>query len=264
MPKLAFTFGAATHVGLSRTENQDYFGKFPEDDERLSTSSGQLFVVADGMGGHNAGQVASRFAVEKISQVFLSDLRGEPSFILSTGFVQANSELLLKAENNPNFEGMGTTCSALALKAGMACIAHIGDSRIYRIRDSGMKQLTEDHSHVGEMQRLGVLTKEEALNHPGRSYLTRALGATPEVDVDVYDLEFTEGDHFLLCTDGLGKLDEGEIQKIVLSSAPKKACQKLVDLANKEDGQDNVTVMIVKIAAKSSLKQKLSSAFNQK
>lgn len=266
MPKnLSFTFGRATHIGLSRSENQDSYGKFPRDDDRLNAQPGQLFVVADGMGGHNAGQVASQLAVEKISEVFLSNLAEDISFILTTAFIKANSEIQHKAANNPNFEGMGTTCSALALTEDMAYIAHVGDSRIYRINRNEIKQLTEDHSHVGEMQRLGVLTKEEAENHPNRSYLTRALGAKPDIEVDVYEnIKFNSGDYFLLCSDGLVKVEEKEMQRIVLSRPPRKACKKLIQMANARDGHDNVTVMIVKIESKSNLKQKLVTAFSHK
>lgn len=246
--QLTLKHASRSDVGLTRSDNQDSCGKFPEDSENLYSQLGQLFIVADGMGGHQGGREASQMAVRIIQEQYFSDPHGDIDENLEDAFQAANREIYALASSNTGLLGMGTTCTAMALVAGNATIAHVGDSRAYRINDAAIEQLTEDHSQVAEMERQGILTHSEARSHPHRYLLNRALGANEEVEIDIYD-EFTlsPGDCFLLCSDGLANVENEELKKIVLSNTPEKACDELIKLANQRGGEDNVTVQIIKI-----------------
>ena len=143
---------------------------------------------------------------------------------------------------------MGTTCTALVMKGNRACIAHVGDSRVYRINRRKIEQLTSDHSKVAELMREGVLTEKQAKTHPQRSILSRALGVGESVEVDIIDdITLRSGDFFLLCTDGLAKVTDDEIESIVLSNSVQDACEKLINVAIDRGGDDNVTVQMIRI-----------------
>ncbi len=235
-------------IGLVRTENQDAWGKFPQDNDDLTTPHGVLFIVADGMGGHQGGREASQMAVRLISQVYFSQSEDSLPSRLKHAFEVANEQILQHAGRNPQLQGMGTTCTALVLQANHAFIAHVGDSRAYRINDHEVTQLTQDHSYVAEMQRQGILTDEEAKGHPQRSVLNRALGAKPKEEVDLVDgILMKCGDRFVICSDGLAKVTDDELKSIVMSKEPENACQALVDLANERGGSDNVTIQIITV-----------------
>ncbi|MDZ7268249.1 MAG: protein phosphatase 2C domain-containing protein [candidate division KSB1 bacterium] len=245
---LSIAFGSASDRGLRREENQDSFGKFPRDDASLQTPAGQLFVVADGMGGHAGGREASHMAVRIIAETYFTDQDNDLAHRLQHALTVANQRIYQASNTRFEFFGMGTTCTALALQGNTGCIAHVGDSRAYRINPHNIEQLTRDHSKVAEMQRLGMLTAEEARHHPEKSHLYRALGIYTELEVDMIpDLQLVPGDHFLLCTDGLAKVAPGELQKIVLSHTPQRACEKLVALANARGGEDNTTVQVIRV-----------------
>lgn len=245
---LSFEFASRSDVGLKRSQNQDACGKFPPVNSDLYSEMGQLFVVADGLGGHRGGQEASRMAVDIVQQYFFSN----PAESIVQGLKQAlevaNQRIYERAASNPELKGMGTTCTALVLYKDQAFIAHVGDSRVYRIHRQKIEQLTQDHSQIAELQREGVLTPEQARVHPQRSILNRALGVQPIVEVDLIEnLTLHPDDYFILCTDGLAKVEMEEIKNLILTNPLIQACDKLIQLANDRGGEDNVTVQIIRI-----------------
>jgi protein phosphatase len=263
--KINIKFGSSTHVGLKRQDNQDYYGKFPEDNLDLTSPKGQLFIVADGMGGHQGGQQASQMVVNIVPQVYFSDTSENISNSLQQAFKSANEQIYQKASSDPNLRGMGTTCTALVLKNTSAYIAHVGDSRVYRVNRDKIEQLTEDHSKVAELQRQGILTEEEAKHHPERSILYRALGVNSTVEIDIREeIHLSAGEYFLLCTDGLSQLENHEIRDIILSNLPQKSCDKLIQLANRRGGDDNVTTMVIRINGADTITGKFLSLMGKK
>lgn len=245
--KLSIVFAAKSDIGLVRTENQDSFGKFPEDNTNLYNAKGQLFIVADGMGGHKGGKEASSIAVKVVSSEYLNSTL-EESVAIKEAIVKANQSIHNQAGDSTEFGRMGTTCSVLLLKNERGFIGHVGDSRIYKIEHNKIEQLTNDHTKVEEMLREGILTPEEARNYPSKSVLARALGVEENVRVDIIDdLDLKKEQSFILCSDGLAKVSKGEILPIVSNNTPTDACKMLVDMANDRGGKDNVTVIVIKI-----------------
>jgi len=240
--------GQATHQGLKRQDNQDAWGRFPEDGRGLSSPKGQFFIVADGMGGHAGGKEASGMAVRLVPELYLADAGENIVACLERAFAEANAQIYRRAGDNLEFHGMGTTCTVLVLQNDHVYVAHLGDSRAYRITKAKIEQLTQDHTKVAEMLRLGILTKEEALHHPEKSHLYRALGiaATMPAEVSVAG-PLRPGEHYLLCTDGIAKVELPEVKRIILEYSPQDACNKLIDEANKRGGSDNSTVQVVAI-----------------
>ncbi|HXG01029.1 MAG TPA: Stp1/IreP family PP2C-type Ser/Thr phosphatase [Bacteroidota bacterium] len=247
------TYAAKTDIGRVREENQDAVGKFPDGSVDLDLPKGQLFVIADGMGGHAGGQQASRLAVETIGRTYFA--ANAPIIeSLKLAFQEANRAIYDCSVNHPQFYGMGTTCIAFVLHNGKGYAAHIGDSRLYRITRDGIVQLTNDHSKVAEMVRRGILTAEEARWHPERSMLYRAMGVTLNMQFDLLnDISVGTDDYFVMCTDGLSSLVEpGEIQDIVVGQPEHEACENLVRLANERGGYDNITVQIIHVKGENS------------
>ncbi len=229
-------FGAKTDIGKVREHNEDSFG-----------CKDNLFVVADGMGGHRAGEIASSIAVETILAGAISqiDEAGLKRLIL-----EANDAILAEAENNPELAGMGTTVAVLVVFPEKAIVAHIGDSRIYRYTAEGeLIRLTDDHSLVAELVKRGELTETEAKDHPHRNMLTRALGTKGTVEVETMVIPVKPGDRFMLCSDGLtGMVDEDTIGQVLAGNeTPTEMAEQLVALAVERGGMDNVTVVIVEI-----------------
>jgi protein phosphatase len=223
----------ATDVGRTRSANEDaYFAQHP------------LFVVADGMGGHVAGDVASATTVETIEREW--DGGSDPEALIRM-IEDANRAVYEKAQANSELRGMGTTATAILLDASTAHVAHVGDSRAYLLRAGELTQVTEDHTVVGRMEREGKLTKEEAARHPHRNVITRALGIDEGVEVDTWELELVEGDRLLICSDGLNAmLDDDEIRQILIEDEnPHEAVESLVDSANDAGGEDNITVILL-------------------
>lgn len=228
-----------TDVGRSRARNEDsYLVQDP------------LFAVADGMGGHRGGDVASSLA--------LDGLRAPEEGSAADGFRElvkqikaANQRVLDRGEADRDLRGMGTTLTAMLASDGTAHVAHVGDSRAYLLRDGKLQQLTEDHTLVQRMVREGRLTEDEAHTHPQRSILTRALGVDPEVAVDELTLDLHEGDRILLCSDGLSSmLDRDVIQEILQSEAdPQAAADRLIEAANQAGGDDNITAVILDVVS---------------
>jgi protein phosphatase len=240
--------GHATHQGLKRQDNQDAWGRFPEDGQGLSSSKGQLFIVADGMGGHAGGKEASWMAVRLVREAYFADPDENTAACLERAFAAANAKIHQRASDSLEFHGMGTTCTALVLKDDRLYVAHLGDSRAYRITKSKIEQLTQDHTKVAEMLRLGILTREEALHHPEKSHLYRALGiaATMPAEVSVAG-PLRAGERYLLCTDGIAKVELPEVKRMVLENSPQDACDRLIKAANDRGGSDNSTVQVIEV-----------------
>jgi len=208
-----------------------------------------LFAVADGMGGAQAGEVASRLAAAVLQEVNGEQLsRGEITELIQ----EANRRVFQRSNEDAAASGMGTTLTvALVESSDTVAIGHVGDSRAYRVRDGRLEQLTEDHSLVGEMMRSGKLSAEEAEAHPQRSVITRALGTEPDVDVDTFTVETQPGDVFLLCSDGLTTMvPDREILSLLDASGGdlERAARRLVEAANRSGGEDNITVVVFEIA----------------
>ncbi len=212
-----------------------------------------LFMVADGMGGHAAGEVASRMAVETIGRRLQQSARegAEPLRLLQEAVLAANGALCAAAEGNPAWQGMGTTLAAIFPFGSHLAVAHVGDSRVYRLRGRQIEQLTEDHTVVAEQVRLGLLSSEEAAHASHQHLITRALGQGPDLEVSVQQIELRDGDRYLLCSDGLSSLVPDEIIAGVIHSLPqpRAACRALVDLANQRGGTDNISVVLVEVFA---------------
>jgi len=231
--------GAVTDVGRVRTENEDAFGHRSVDGDRL-------FVVADGMGGHTRGREASTTAVEVVQDAYASDGNAPITDRLREAFHRANRRVYQLAQEGEGPGSMGTTVTALVLARGRYYIAHVGDSRAYRLTEDACQQLTQDHTMAASMHREGLITEEEVRTHPRRGTLTRAMGTEPTVQVDVTDLgPVTAGDRFLLCTDGLADLPESDLTAVVLGHPPQEACEQLVQQANDRGGFDNATALVV-------------------
>lgn len=237
----------ATHQGLKREDNQDAWGRFPEDGTGLLSPKGQLFIVADGMGGHAGGKEASEMAVRLVSEAYFADPDENTIACLERALATANTQIYQRASDNLAYHGMGTTCSALVLKDDRYYLTHLGDSRIYRITKSAIEQLTQDHTKVAEMLRLGILTRKEARDHPEKSHLYRALGIAMTMPVEVSTGPLRPGERYLLCTDGIAKIELREVRRLVWENPPQAACDKLIAAANACGGSDNSTVQVVVI-----------------
>lgn len=234
--------GARTDVGRVRAGNEDsYFVDSP------------LFVIADGMGGHAAGDVASATAVEVIQEK-RDEISSTDPETLSNVIREANRAIWSRSADDTNLRGMGTTCTMILVADSEAKVAHVGDSRAYLFHDGEIRQITDDHTLVGRLVREGKLRPEEAARHPQRSMVTRALGVDEDVEVDLFSLALEEGDRLLICSDGLsGMVSEDEMTEILNSeSDPQRAADVLVDRANEAGGEDNITVIVIDVGAESS------------
>jgi protein phosphatase len=249
------TFRGVTDVGRKRDANEDCFAVVAED---------HLFVVADGMGGHAAGEVASKLAVSAIAD-FIASTRRDAEITwpyeydlsipmegnrLKTAIRLANQRILDTISHKKDLEGMGTTLVVAMVSDGRAHVGHVGDSRAYLIRGGAITQLTSDHSWVNEQVKLGFLTKSDASRHPFRNVVTRALGSREDVLVDMAEQPLEAGDVLLLCSDGLNTmLDDESIVRTVLDNEQDvdAAARALVAKANENGGEDNITVILIKV-----------------
>lgn len=231
-----------TDIGQRREMNQDYVYT----SEKPVGNLPNLFIVADGMGGHNAGDYASKYTVETIIDVASKSKFTEPIAILDEAIQTANRMLIDRANENPQMKGMGTTVVALTILGSHLFIANVGDSRLYVVNQE-IQQITRDHSLVEEMVRLGELDKEIAREHPDKNIITRAIGAIAEVDIDFFEIDVEQGDSILMCSDGLTNMIEDEdIRAIIMSQRDvAEQAEKLVDTANRNGGRDNITVIVI-------------------
>lgn len=228
-----------TNTGLVRANNED--AVYADLDK-------QLFIVADGMGGHVSGEVASLLAVQTVIQAIEGRNDDEPVQILRQAFEQANQRIYQSAKDHPENMGMGTTLTALWVVGDQLYVAHIGDSRAYLLHGGELISLTKDHSLVGELLREGGLTEAQAMAHPQRNILTRALGNQAVVEADISDYHLASGDRLFLCTDGLSNLVSTlEISALIDDIDLKKALDRLLALAMERGGQDNITALLAEI-----------------
>ncbi len=237
--------GLLTDVGRQRSINQDA-GLI------LDLPRGGLFAVADGMGGHAAGELAANLALDTLSSSFLNG-RGAAPERLAEAVQEANLAVLRSAVGE--YMGMGTTLIAMVIDRSAALIAHVGDSRAYLLRQGELFRLTEDHSWVAEQVRLGHLTEEEARNHQWRSVVSNALGGEERVRLELYGVPLRQGDRLLLCSDGLsGVIEEADLYTVMAGNqGPDQTARQLIDLSNAEGGPDNITAIVVDIEQSSRL-----------
>lgn len=232
-----------TDVGQKRTVNQD----FVFTSETPVGNLPNLFVVADGMGGHKAGDFASSYAVEVLLSTIREDENSNPVKIIRAAIENANTQLLREASDNETMSGMGTTMVLVTIVGHYAYVANVGDSRLYLVDENKISQITKDHSLVEEMVRMGEISRDDARNHPDKNIITRALGAGRDVDVDFFDVRLTPGDILLLCSDGLSNMvpDEDIRQVIRTSETLEETGRRLVSMANDNGGRDNIAVVLV-------------------
>src|SRR5438128_7465726 len=237
-----------TDVGRKREHNEDNMAFVIPKDSQVMASKGGLFIVADGMGGHAAGEVASEIAVDTVSNVYYQDDSDDVAVSLLHAIRRANASIHQRAAENMLRSGMGTTCVAAVLRGNMAYIANVGDSRAYFLRGSQVKQISQDHSWVAEQVRAGLLTEDQARTHAQRNVITRCLGTQAEVDIDVFHEELKEGDSLVLCSDGLsGLISDEELHRIVDQFVPQESVYHLVERANENGGPDNITAIVVRV-----------------
>lgn len=231
-----------TDIGMCRSMNQDYcytselpVGHLPN-----------LFIVADGMGGHNAGDYASRYTVETIVKTACDSCCSRPAAVLEEAIKQANEGLIKKAEQDSSMWGMGTTVVTAVLCENRLHVANVGDSRLYIVNEE-ILQVTRDHSYVEEMVRRGQLNREAARLHPNKNIITRAVGAAKEIQIDFFEMDIGPEDEILLCSDGLTNMvEDEEIRRIIKGQrdATEKA-ERLILAANQYGGKDNITVIVI-------------------
>ena len=237
---------SATDVGKIRQVNQDYMYTSLDPVGNLPN----LFVVADGMGGHAAGDFASHYGVAAlVEEVKRNDNIYNPVKIIRNGINAANTAVLDAAVRDPNMAGMGTTMVVATVSGDYLYVANVGDSRLYVTSSDGLTQITQDHSLIAEMVRLGELKPEEALHHPDKNIITRAVGTEESVQIDFFDLKLEEGQVFLMCSDGLTNMVENDdIYRIIKESIKEgdtDPAAALVAAANEGGGRDNIAVIVV-------------------
>ena len=234
---------ATTDVGIERNVNQDYVYAKLDDIGCLPN----LFIVADGMGGHKAGDTASRYTVETLVELLKESEGKDPLATIDNNIKLVNTLLLRKAGESEEYNGMGTTLVVASIFDNTLRVANVGDSRLYVIQD-GIRQVTRDHSLVQEMVRMGEISEAEARNHPDKNIITRALGAEKTVDVDFFDLKLEKGCTILMCSDGLSNMVEDEKIQEIISDPEADIDQKgsaLLREANQNGGKDNIAVVLV-------------------
>lgn len=246
--RVKVSVGAKTDLGRVRENNEDKHEFFiPSTDEELAWR-GMVFVVCDGMGGHEAGQIASELACKTFITVYRDHPSEDPAEAARSASMAANRFVLDVARAVPSRKGMGTTLSALLLVQDKAYIVQVGDSRVYRLREGKIAQLTLDHTWVEETVALGVMPREQAEQHKYRHVLTRAIGTEPDVKTDVFVEDTKQGDAFLICSDGLtNHVGDQEIEDVLIKLGPAEAAWSLVSKALVGGGSDNTTAIVVRV-----------------
>ena len=249
------TVRAATHTGKVRDHNEDYYTALGEKESPPGVNA--LLVVADGMGGHAAGEVASKMTVEGIVQSLndqsevVSKLEGNAFGAFLGKVLEEVNQDVWRAGQESEKLGMGTTCTLAAIRCGQLYLAHIGDSRAYLLRGGELHQVSKDHSWVEDAVDQGVITREQARTHPNRNVITRAIGLDPQPQIDTSVMPLADGDLLLLCSDGLNSMiPDEDIHRILTSSAPQDVCLALIDAANNQGGHDNTTVVVATVGAR--------------
>ena len=249
MPKqLRLDVAQLTDVGRKREHNEDNMAHVIPKDPQVMARKGALFIVADGMGGHAAGEVASEIAVDAVTNVYYQDDSDDAATSLLHAIKRANALIHQRAAENMLRSGMGTTCIAAVLRGNMAYIANVGDSRAYIVRGGQVRQISQDHSWVAEQVRAGLLTEEQARTHAQRNVITRCLGTQADVDIDVFPEQLEENDALVLCSDGLsGYISDEAILNTVEQAGPQESVYHLIEQANENGGPDNITAIVVRV-----------------
>lgn len=237
---------ACSDVGKVREINQDAY--FYIEDKVVP-----IFIVADGMGGHKAGEVASNLAISAIASYYKANrdkIENEEMFVpqfINESIAKANEKIIEESQNDEELRGMGTTITMCIIFGDEIYIGHVGDSRAYLLRDDELTQLTQDHSLVGELLRTGSITKKEAMNHPKKNVITRAVGTDSKLSVDIVNRELNLNDKIILCTDGLTNMvsEERILETVKIDENIFESCSKLVNIANEIGGIDNTTIMFI-------------------
>ncbi len=231
-----------TDIGKRRKLNQDYVYT----SERPVGNLPNVFIVADGMGGHNAGDYASKYTVETIVREIAASFEVNPEKILAKAIEVANEDIIRLARENVEMEGMGTTVVVATCMGKYLRVANVGDSRLYVVGEK-ITQITRDHSLVEEMVRMGGIDRETARNHPDKNIITRAIGATEKVEVDFFDVELKPGEIVLMCSDGLTNMLEDEEIRMILNGQRDivEKAEELVKAANNNGGKDNIAVILI-------------------
>lgn len=234
---------SVTDIGRKRKVNQDYVYT----SEKSNGSLPNLFIVADGMGGHNAGDYAAKVTVKTIVEKVASSEDTNPVQILGHAIAVANTLIHRQASEKPEYEGMGTTVVASTFVNNCLYVANVGDSRLYVVNNKEIRQITRDHSLVEEMVRMGGIDRDQARNHRDKNIITRAVGVSETVEVDFFTVGLEKGDLVLMCTDGLTNMLEDEEIRMILSGARDivEKSQELVKAANENGGKDNITVVLI-------------------
>ena len=240
-----------THSGQVRPLNEDFWQVADESETaHLWEQRGRLLIVADGMGGHAAGEIASSLAVETLYRQYYDedDIPLPPAIRLERAVIEANLSVYEQAVTVDAQSGMGTTLVAAVVHEGRALIANVGDSRAYLIRDGQATQITDDHSWVAEQVKLGTITQEQAQTHAYRNLVTRCLGHRPGMQVDIFEHRLRQGDVLLLCSDGLSnQVPDVELAAVLTEQTPEQGVQTLVDMANQKGGPDNITAVVAQV-----------------
>ncbi len=234
--------GMLTDVGNVRSLNEDFLGSYKDDHIKI-------YIVADGMGGHNAGEVASKIAVESIIEYLKNNYdESKPEDSLKTAITDANNRIYNLSKEHENLNGMGTTITACLDCQCYYLVANVGDSSCFIINNSGISKVTKDHSLVQELIDEGTITENQALHHPNKNIITRAVGTNKNLDIDIYKLDRSNIKFILLCTDGLtNEVAKEEIYDIIINNSifnNSEICSKLVELAKARGGRDNISVII--------------------
>lgn len=235
-------------LGNIRLNNEDLGMFFRVADEKIIREKGYLLIVADGMGGHQAGEVASKMATDIISQEYFKKGNADNiEGILKKAFELANKNIFKKASTEKSYYGMGTTCTAIAVIDKKVFFAHVGDSRAYFIRKNNIRQITTDHTYVQQLVKSGEITQKEAESHPKRNILTNAMGTKPEMGIDTgkFEFLFEKGDKLLLCSDGLyDYIGDEEMVTILSNHSLQEAAEYMITETKKRGGHDNITVVL--------------------
>lgn len=242
-------FAAKTDLGQIRENNEDKFDCIEPDEPSVLAVKGRVYAVADGMGGHSAGQVAAELALNLFIRSYYSDLSPEIESCLRKAVREANAYVVDVARNVPGRTGMGATLTAGVVRDDDLFIVQVGDSRCYLLREGRLEQMTEDHSWVADQVRSGAMKLEDAEQSPFRNVITRSMGGAPEVEPDITAVKLQPGDRYLLCSDGLsGMVPHAEIGELLAEGSPSVAAWNLIERANQYGGRDNITAFVLQIS----------------
>ena len=240
--------GAKTDLGRVRENNEDKFDFFEPEDPAVLATKGRFYAVADGMGGHSAGQIACEMALKTVIQAYYQSPSADTEASLRRAIEEANALVYDTAQAISERQGMGTTLTVAVVREDQLTVAQVGDSRAYLLRDGALTQITDDHSWVAEQVRLGVMSAEDAQTSPFRNIITRSVGTSQNVEPDLTTRALRAGDTLLLCSDGLtGHVEPVDLQSALEEGSPSVAAMRLVEEANRRGGRDNITALVLSV-----------------